>query len=506
MSVLRRLSAVPAILAVLVSGTVLVAAQPPVGGDPAPIIRGPHVSGVVQVMAHKPPHGGGGGGGSTVSTCATPGAGNYITNCHGTGRPVNETWVTTDSTNLYAGANDYNSYNGIVQDGFYWSTPTTSSPAGVTWNDAGPIDVFPHSTYNAAGDPQLATGNGTVYYSSLLFNYYRCNVGGVELLWNSAASIGSTSYSTTSWSHYQIAANSQSQFQDKPALAVDATNQLVYESWTQYASCSGNGVASPIRVAVFSTSSGSPVLQQILTAPGSTYSQGSSIRPDGSGGFWLTWEEYPTATATSGKVMLAHWSSGSGFRTTDPQFIALDADLPSPLPGFNFRDNSFPVLAMVGGAPWIAWTAQNASGVGRAYLWTATTNASAPLADSGANQFFPAIAPDGSGGAYVSFSQADGPYPSVSLTNSFDQWMIDVSSTGVASTPTSPISTAPSFPNQDTFFPATTGGGKFIGDYNGMTVFDTKPHAQPTWTDIRGPELANTGYSGYQMNSMTYTP
>ena len=496
MSVSRRLAVLPAILALLAASTLLVAAQPPISGDPAPIIRGPHVSGVVQFIA-KPPHGGGGGGGGSPASCMKPGSTNYMTNCHGTGRPVNETWITTGAAPLFAGANDYNSYNGIVQDGFYWSGD------GRTWNDAGPIDVFPHSKYNAAGDPQLAIGNGELYYSSLFFNYYRCNVGGVELLWKSASSISTTGYSTTSWSHYQIAANSQSQFQDKPALAVDATNQLVYESWTQYASCSGSGVASPIRVAVFSTSTGSPILQQILTAPGSTYSQGSSIQPDGSGGFWLTWEEYPNATATAGSVMLAHWLGAAGWSSTVPQTIATDIDLPSPLPGFNFRDNSFPVLAMVNNAPWIAWTDQ-VNGIGQTQVWTGSgTPINLTCNASGDDQFFPAVAPDGTGGAYVSFSQADGPYTSVSLSNSFDQYVVDVGSSGPGTL--TQITTASSFPNQDTFFPATTGGGKFIGDYNGMTVFGTTPHAQPTWTDIRGPET-NSNYSGYQMNSMTYTP
>ena len=510
MSAPRRLAAIPAILLLLATSTSLVtAAQPPASGDPAPIARGPHVSGVVQVMAHKPPHGGGGGGGGTA-TCGTPAPGtsptNYITNCHGTGRPVNETWIATGSSPLYtdaagnpaalfAGANDYNSYNGIVQDGFYWSSD------GTTWNDAGPIDVFPHATYNAAGDPQLATGGGFVYYSSLFFNYYRCNVGGVELLWRAPTS--------TSWSYYQIAANSQAQFQDKPALAADPAHSQVFVSWTQYASCSGNGVASPIRIAVFSTGSGKPVLQQILTAPGSIYSQGSSIQPDGSGGFWITWEEYPSATATAGSVMLAHWLGAAGWSSTVPQTIATDIDLPSPLPGFNFRDNSFPVLAMVGTTPWIAWT-DAASGVGQTHVGTgAGASSLITLTGNSAsdNQFFPAIVPDGTGGAYVSFSQADGPYTTVAAGNSYDQYVVDVSiSSGTPNAvSTAMVSTAPSYPNQDTFF----SGGKFIGDYNGMTVFgasSSTPHSQPIWTDIRGPEPASTGYSGYEMNSMTATP
>ena len=61
-----------------------------------------------------------------------------------------------------AGANDYNSYNGQGQDGYYWSSD------GTHWNDGGPIDVFPHNPNNGGGDPGLAIdGSGVVYYSSL---------------------------------------------------------------------------------------------------------------------------------------------------------------------------------------------------------------------------------------------------------------------------------------------------------------------------------------------------
>jgi hypothetical protein len=108
---------------------------------------------------------GGGGGAPTVVSCSTPGVapagsiGNYKTNCHGTGRPVNETTIATNGSLFVAGANDYNSHNGIVQDGFYWSSDAK------TWSDAGPINVFPQQRYNAAGDPGVAVdANGVAYY------------------------------------------------------------------------------------------------------------------------------------------------------------------------------------------------------------------------------------------------------------------------------------------------------------------------------------------------------
>src|SRR5947208_66793 len=179
-------------------------------------------------MAHQP----GAPLAAAPSTCATPGATNWKANCHGTGRPVNETWIAPNPQGGYvAGANDYNSYNGQGQNGYY------TSGDGKTWSDAGPIDVFPHNTNNGAGDPGLAVdGSGVVYYSSLFFNFNRCNVGGFELLRRNPA--------TGSWSYYQIAANSRSHVQDTPAVAVGGGK--VYVSWTQFRSCSGLNVPCPI--------------------------------------------------------------------------------------------------------------------------------------------------------------------------------------------------------------------------------------------------------------------
>jgi len=208
---------VVAVLGLFLSAHVA-AGRPPLD-QPTPIARGPHISGVVRYQPKQTAV----AAVVTAATCSNPGATNYITNCHSSGRPVNETWTASNGTTLIAGANDYNSYNGQGQDGFYWSTD------GTTWNDAGPIDVFPHNTNNGSGDPGLAIdASGTVYYTSLFFNFHNCSVGGVELLRRSA---------TGSWSYFQIAANSSAQFQDKPALAIDGSQ--VYVSWTQFGSCSG---------------------------------------------------------------------------------------------------------------------------------------------------------------------------------------------------------------------------------------------------------------------------
>jgi hypothetical protein len=453
-------------LAVFAAGAM--AQGKPAGGDePTPIARGAHISGVARYQPKAAA-----AGAASPASCSAPGSGNFRTDCNSSGRPVNETWVTRgpDGT-YYAGANDYNSYNAQGQDGFYWSAN------GSSWNDAGPIDVFPHNNNYAAGDPGLAVdANGVVYYSSLFFAFNNCSVGGVELLRRDP--------STGSWSYYQIATDSQSQFQDKPAIALSGAN--VYVSWTQFGSCSGSGVTSPIKVAVLPQGASSQAASTILSVPGSTYSQGSSIASDGAGGFWVAWEEWPSATSSNGSIRLAHytgstWATLSNGNTWQTISETGFADLPSPLPGFQFRDNSFPALTVTTNGPAVAWTSYDPGSVGRAWLWTGGTPTM--VSNSGGSQFFPSIAPDGSGSVYVAYSQVN------SGTSTYDQWLWH------AGTATK-VSTASSNPSQDAFF-----SGQFIGDYNGM-VFDGTG-ARPIWTDIRGPDPS---YPGWEMDSMIAAP
>src|SRR5450759_1999556 len=79
------------------------AGSPPLD-QPTPIARGPHVSGVVRYQ----PQQAAGAAAVTAASCSKPGGANYITNCHGNGRPVNETWIATNGSTFIAGANDYN--------------------------------------------------------------------------------------------------------------------------------------------------------------------------------------------------------------------------------------------------------------------------------------------------------------------------------------------------------------------------------------------------------------
>jgi hypothetical protein len=390
-----------------------------------------------------------------------------VADCATTGRPVNETSIGYTRTYV-AGANDYNSYNGNADLGYY-----TSGDAK-TWTDGGPLHLFPDGTNHAAGDPGVAIdGTLNVYYSGIFFDYFDCNVGGVEL----------ARYDSTAgtWSYYQIQKNSDTQFQDKPAIMFDG--QRVFVSWTKYGSCTGVGVTSPIYVAVFPGGGSSVPPIAKLKVPGSTYSQGSAMAPDNAGGFWITWEEFPSPDATVGKIMLAHWKMGGGWQTPTTISPPGFTDLPSPLPGFAFRDNSFPAIALAlqHGAwrPIVAWCS-NDTGVGRAYLYSERTVTM--LSDSGDDQFFPSIGWAVTIGIQVSWSQTN------RAAGTFDQYL---SNNGAVSK----ISTASSNPSQDTFF-----GGTFIGDYSGMAaVGQTSIH--PIWTDLR---RNDPQYGGKAQDAMVY--
>jgi len=429
---------------------------------PKPIARGGHTSGIARpgarLSARRPA--------VPSATCSQPGATNYMADCHSTGNPVNETWIASNGAGLVAGANDYNSYNGNADLGYY------TSPDGKTWTDNGPLDLFPEGTNHAAGDPGLAVDQaGVVYYSGIYFDYVDCNVGGVELARQDPA--------TGSWSSYQIRANSDTEFQDKPAVAVDRRH--VYVSWTHYGSCTGVGVTSPIKIAVFpvGSSSGPPI--GILSVPGSTYSQGSAIVADKNGGLWVAWEEFPSSSATTGSIWLAHWRGpragwAAPFQITDSNF----KDLPSPLPGFAFRDNSFPAIAIHNGSPNVVWCSYD-TGVGRCYWWV--SGAYVALSDTGGDQFFPSIVVDTNAQFSFSWSQTN------QATQTYDQYL------RVNATVTK-ISTASSHPNQDNVF-----GGAFIGDYNGIARIGTT--AYPIWTDLRRNDPL---YGGKAEDAIVYAP
>ena len=100
------------------------------------------------------------------------------------------------------------------------------------------------------------------------------------------------------------------------------------------------------------------------------------------------------------------------------------------------------------------------------------------VSDTGGDQFFPAVATDLNGGLAISYSQT------MQSNSSYDRYLVQGG-------PAIKVSTASSFPNNDTYF-----GGAFIGDYEALTTAGATAH--PIWTDVRG--------ATYAQNAMVYSP
>jgi hypothetical protein len=430
-------------------GTVVGAATPSPHRSVWPIPA--RVSGIVRLEAR--------GSGSTglprspLDACSLPGDGNWITDCATGGQPVNETSIAYRDGLYLAGANDYNSYNTNAQLGFFWSTD------GVRWHDDGPLDLFPHAPDNGAGDPGLAIDpNGVGYYSAISFSYTECEVGGLELLRRDP--------NTGTWAHERIAANTANRFNDKPAIALDEGH--VYQAWTEFDFCprQQRPHLERLKVAISSLGPDPEPALEILTVPGALHTEGASIAADGSGGFWLAWEEFKDNLFTRGQIRLIHHdvAGWSPYRVISPRTFH---DLPIPLPRFRFTTNSFPALAVGSDGPKVVWCGYD-TGVGRAYLWS--NGSVRTVKDSGGDQFFPAIVAQGRH-VIITFSETDPIRPT------YDQYLIQG---GVATK----VSTKPSVPNQE----RSPLDGFFIGDYSSMVLAGSTP--VPMWTDVRSPYFA----------------
>jgi len=86
--------------------------------------------------------------------------------------------------------------------------------------------------------------------------------------------------------------------------------------------------------------------------------QGSTVTVDATGTVRVTFE-----TTAFGRDWVAYATSTDGGATFSTRLLAMIADIPSPLLGATYRDDSFPALAMDGSSlhiVWSNWTGTNA--------------------------------------------------------------------------------------------------------------------------------------------------
>ena len=270
-------------------------------------------------------------------------------------------------------ASDCSFFPGIGTSGIY-----TSSDAGVTWVNRGLLDdqaAWKTSGFLSDGDPVIAYGPKPALGGG--FNY----ANGARAYYSTLASIDTakgTEYIAVSisddngatWAAPVIATikTSSSDFNDKNWITVD-TNALspyfgrVYLSWTEFRSSTqrGNG-SEPVMVASSSDGGATFGSPNQLSPAGNNGTgngrQGSSVTTGPDGSVYVAFEQ------GSSQVVAISRNGGKSF--TRPITVGPVTDIADPIPGANFRTNSFPTISADprsdSTSVYVAWSTRTASG------------------------------------------------------------------------------------------------------------------------------------------------
>jgi hypothetical protein len=250
-------------------------------------------------------------------------------------------------------ASDCSFFPGVGTDGVY-----TSSNGGVTWTNRGMLDDqagWKSSPFVSDGDPVIVYGprydaatksfsvsSYDAYYESLA-SYKPGRQSGNQAPEVIVVSRSSDEGST--WAGPSVAGNAHGYiFNDKNSAWADRNPTSpyfgrLYVAWTQFRSIPGT--AEPVRTA-YSSDGGrtwsTPV--QLSTASNNAIThgrQGTAIRSDGHGNVYIVWED-----GTNQVYAVSHDGGASYSR---PRAVGPVSDLVDPIPGSNFRNDSFPSLA-----------------------------------------------------------------------------------------------------------------------------------------------------------------
>jgi len=411
----------------------------------------------------------------------------------GKGAAQNETTIAASGSTLVAGANDYRLYEPSenrydASGGFY-----RSSDGGRTWS-AGFLpglvraDTAAPGPYESAGDPAVVSGpNGTFWYANIAFD--RTDLA------NSIAVSRSTDGGQTWSTHYVVQTSATAGkriFNDKDWIAADPSDpagNTAYVTWTLFKNRSSAIVISKTTDGGLTWSGPKKVSDLFTTDQGSTVVVG----PDGT--VYVTFE---TLTATGSAVAFA--VSHNGGLTFTTRLIAPISDIPSPLPGATFRDDSFPTLAVDGSTLHVVWSNWNGSNARVAYVRStdggATWTSPVTIGGSTGDQFFPWIAAR-NGVVYASwFNRANGDTYSIAGAASTDggaAWSAPVTLSRV----TSNVQAGNEFSFPNCAF-------NFIGDYSGITV-DSNGVGHSLWTDIRANRFDPRGQADQDAFTATLT-
>jgi hypothetical protein len=248
---------------------------------------------------------------------------------------------------------DCSFFPGVGTDGVY-----TSSNAGQSWTNRGLLDDsagWKASPYVSDGDPVLVYGPrylpASKTFSSSHYDAYYQSLASYKpgrQPGNQAPEfivVSRSSDNGSSWTGPAVIADSHGiTFNDKNAIWADKNPTSpyygrLYASWTQFRGVPG--LAEPVRTS-YSTDGGRTwsVPRQLSAASNNAVTggrQGSAVRTDGKGNVYVAWED--------GGNQVYAVSHDGGFSYSRPSVIGPVADLVDPIPGSNFRNDSFLSLA-----------------------------------------------------------------------------------------------------------------------------------------------------------------
>jgi hypothetical protein len=345
------------------------------------------------------------------------------------------------------------------------------------------------------GDPSLGfSADGTAYYASL------AGVRGTTI--PDLITVSRSTDGGKSWSDPVLATNKTNpvDFNDKEAVWVDKSSTSpfkgnVYISWTLFVGVPGT--AEPI---VFSRSTDggqtwSPAEKLSASFNNRTMGgrQGSTIRTDSKGNVYVIWESGVTINGFKTDAQVFAKSTDGGATFSRPAVIAAVHDLPSPLPGASFRNDSFPAadIDQVHGTIFVTWADYNASAGHGKVLLTTSSNGGASwstpataLDVDGRTAFFNgvAVSPDGQKVSVASQALDDvpaGTAPGAGVV-SYDSYLAESTNGGASFSAPIRISTAPSDPDASS---TNSLRAQFQGDYN--TLISSNTNAWFIWTDAR---------------------
>lgn len=402
--------------------------------------------------------------------------------------------------------NDCSFFPNVGTSGIY-----TSSNGGQTWTNRGLLDD--QASWKALpigkrlvsdGDPFIVYGprpnasgtfswaNGARAYYATLVSYFD-NVGpypsskGPEFI-----AVSSSDDHGTTWSAPVLAStkNNPNDFNDKESIWVDdlPTSPFfgrVYVTFTEFRS-PGCCPSEPIMVALSTDGATSFSSPKQLSPAGNNGTgngrQGSMTRSGPDGTVYVAWEQ--------GFSQVMSTSPNGGKSWTRPVAIGPVADLPDPLPGSNFRTDSFPSIAADprpgSTTVWASWA--NATPVGTRVVVTSSNDRGktwVPLTTaSGAGQgdaFYQGLDVAPNGRVDLAFQAQVAVNRSTFGTGNaaIDSWY--TSKTGAAAwkapVKVSTASTDPAVSAQNNL------QRQFMGDYN--TLVSTNAKAWFIWTDAR---------------------